>query len=95
MSGAVAGDWRGIRVRVDCYEGSRANETPRRFRLGGRSVDIARIVDRWLGVDHRYFRVEGDDGRCYILRCDETDGEWTLVGGTGSPRAEAPKHFAK
>jgi hypothetical protein len=32
------------------------------------------VLDRWLGPDHRYFKVRTADG-IYILRHDATSGE--------------------
>ena len=55
--------WRvGLTVRVDCYAGYKGEETPRRFCLGERVVEIVELLDRWLAPDHAYFKVRGDDG---------------------------------
>jgi hypothetical protein len=67
------------RIAVDCYAGHRGEETPRRFRLGPRSVDVADVLDRWLAPDHRYFKVRGDDGDIYILRHDPQADAWELT----------------
>jgi len=37
-----------FQVRVICYQGYRGEETPRRFYLGERQVEVAEIVDRWI-----------------------------------------------
>jgi hypothetical protein len=66
-------------VRVDCYAGHRGEETPRRFDLAGRRVEVLEVVDRWYGPDHRYFKVRGYDGGVYILRHDEPAARWELV----------------
>lgn len=65
-------------VKVDCYAGYRAEETPRRFEIDGRRVEVVEIIDRWFGPNHRYFKVRGDDGAVYLLRCDEPAGLWEL-----------------
>jgi len=39
----------GMKVRVVCYEGYKAEETPRAFLLGERRVEVVRILDRWRG----------------------------------------------
>ena len=44
-------------IRVECYAGHRGEETPRRFFLGARPVEVVDVIDRWLAPDHRYFRV--------------------------------------
>jgi hypothetical protein len=70
----------GMRLRVECYAGYKGEETPRRFHLGERLVEVAEVVDRWLAPDHSYFKVRGDDGVLYILRHDEgEEGEWELT----------------
>jgi hypothetical protein len=66
-------------LRVECYEGHRGQETPRRFFLGGRWVEVAEVVDRWIGPDHRYFKVRGDDGAVSILRHDTAGDSWDLT----------------
>lgn len=68
-----------MEVRVECYSGYRGEETPRRFWLGERRVDIQNVVDRWLDPDHRYFKVKGADGATYILRHDTKTWAWELT----------------
>jgi integrase len=55
---------------VACCAGSRGDETPRRFGLAGAEIEIAEVVDRWLALDHRYFKVRDGNGDLYILRND-------------------------
>lgn len=66
-------------VKVDCYSGYRGEETPRRFRLGDRKVEVEQVADRWLAPDHRYFKVIGDDGAVYILRHDVDRNRWQVT----------------
>jgi hypothetical protein len=68
-----------MKIRVDCYSGYRGEETPRRFRLDDRQIEISEVVDRWLDPDHRYFKVVGDDGATYILRHDSETDAWELT----------------
>ena len=77
-----------MEVGVECYAGHRGEETPRRFRLGDRQIEVAEVVDAWLAPDHRYFKVRGEDGGLYILRHDVAGGGWLLTlydrsGGAG------------
>jgi len=75
-----------VRIRVECYASYRGEETPRRFQLGAREIVVASIVDRWLGPDHRYFKVRGEDGAIYVLRHDAESGAWELhLFDRGSP----------
>jgi len=68
-----------MRIRVECYAGYRGEETPARFFLGERRVEVLEVVDRWLAPDHRYFKVLGDDGGTYILRHDVEPARWELT----------------
>lgn len=71
---------------VECRAGSRADEDVRAFRLGGREVRVARTLDRWLAPDHRYFKLESEEGDVYLLRHDVASDAWELVqfrGGAG------------
>lgn len=53
----------GASVSVDCYAGYRGEETPVRFRLGDRLIQVNEVLDRWLAPDHRYFTVRTAEGR--------------------------------
>jgi hypothetical protein len=68
-----------VKLRVQCYAGHRGEEEPRAFYLGDRRIEVMKIIDRWLSPEHRYFRVQAYDGSVYILRHDETAGEWELT----------------
>lgn len=68
-----------LRVRVECYAGHRAEETPLRFFLGDRPIEAVEILDRWLSPEHRYFKLRGDDGAVYILRHDVVHERWELT----------------
>jgi hypothetical protein len=68
----------GRAVRVECHSGHRADETPRRFVVGGRTVEVVEVLDRGQAPDHRSFRVRGDDGGVYVLRHDTDADLWDL-----------------
>jgi len=40
---------------------------------------VREIVDRWLGEDHAYFKVIGEDGVRYTLRHDDQNDGWQLI----------------
>jgi hypothetical protein len=65
-------------IQVDCYAGYRADETPRRFLIGGRLIEIVSVIDRSLTPDYRYFKVRGNDDCVYVLRQSLDDGKWKL-----------------
>lgn len=66
-------------VRVVCHAGHRGEETPRRLDFDGRSVALLEVLDCWLGEDHRYFKMLGDDGATYLLRHDTLRQRWELT----------------
>ena len=81
--GLVTGLWawlseQGMKVRVVCYEGYKAEETPRAFLFGNRRVEVVRVLDRWRGEDHEYVKLDGSDGARYILRYDRSLDEWEI-----------------
>jgi len=76
-SAAAAGAPPGL--RVECYAGYRADESPRRFFLGRREVVVTEIIDRWLEPEHSHFKVRGDDGGIYILRHDQGSDAWEMI----------------
>jgi hypothetical protein len=68
-----------MRIGVECYSGYRADESPRRLILGKRTVAVKEILDRWLGEEHRYFKILGEDGCTYLIRQDQGADIWELV----------------
>lgn len=69
----------GLQVQVECHADHRGEETPRRFTLDGRVIEVAEVVDRWLAPDHRYFKLRDPRGAIWILRHDVRDGRWELT----------------
>jgi hypothetical protein len=67
------------KIRVECYSGYRAEETPRRFWLGGTSMEVKAVVGQWRDPDHRYFKVAVEGHAEYILCHDSVTFEWALV----------------
>lgn len=70
---------RNLAIRVECYAGYRGEQTPVRFYMGERKIEVLEVIDRWLGPDHRYFKLKGDDDGVYIVRFDAAAGEWELT----------------
>ena len=68
-----------IPLRVECYSGYRADERPEAFWLQKRRIAVREILDRWLGEDHAYFKVTGEDGVRYTLRRDDRRDQWELI----------------
>ena len=68
-----------MRIKVECYAGYKGEETPRRFFIGEKPVEVEAVLDSWLAPDHRYFKVCGSDHAYYILRHDVRTGCWELT----------------
>lgn len=69
----------GKSIRVECYAGHRAEESPCRFFIGQREIEVTEIIDRWLDPAHSYFKLRGDDGGIYILRYDQLSDSWEMI----------------
>ncbi|MBK5096098.1 MAG: hypothetical protein JJE32_10510 [Deltaproteobacteria bacterium] len=68
-----------MKIRVVCYEGYRAEETPRSFTLGDRCLEVSSVLDRWRGQDHEYVKLTASDANLYILRYDRNADEWEII----------------
>ncbi len=68
-----------MRINVECRNREGEEAVPCRFFLGKRSVEVMEVLDRWLGNDHHYFKVQGDDGAIYLLRHDMDPWAWNLT----------------
>jgi len=80
-----------MKVRVICYEGYRAEETPRAFLLGERLLDVIDVLDRWRGEDHEYVKLAASDGNRYVLRYDCDADEWEMILMEAPGRPPTPK----
>ena len=68
-----------MKIRVKCYSGYRADETPRSIHFDSRVVTVKDVEDQWIGQDHRYFKVLGDDDAVYIIRQNTVSHDWELT----------------
>jgi hypothetical protein len=68
-----------IPLMVETYSGYRADERPVAFRLRERRIAVRKILDRWSGEDHAYFKLTGEDGALYIIRQDVSSDGWELI----------------
>ena len=67
-------------VQVECYSGYKADERTLKLHLGKRAIEIVEIEDRWYSPGATYFRVRVEDGDRYVLRHEEAQDVWSLVG---------------
>ncbi len=84
-----------MKVRVVCYEGYRAEETPRAFTVGERRLTVAAVPDRWRGEDHEYVKLGASDGNRYILRYDRNADEWEIIFMQDPSRHSSPGDVPK
>ncbi len=75
-----------MRLRVECYAGYRGDETPRRLVVAERPLEVLEVVDRWLGPDHRYFKLRVEGGATFVVRQDLDSGEWEVATYEGPER---------
>ena len=68
-----------ILIKVDCYAGYRGEQEPRTLEMGGNTVAVQSILDRWFSPDHRYFKITDKDACIYIIRHDVIAQFWELV----------------
>ena len=66
-------------IKVECYSGYRGEETPLRFYLGQRLIEIDEVLDRWLDPYRRYFKVRSSDGAIYIICHDVNSCAWEMT----------------
>jgi hypothetical protein len=66
------------RVLVETYSGYKADERPVRVTIGGQTVEVAEIEDRWYSPGATYFRVRLATGERYVLRRVEAQEVWVL-----------------
>jgi hypothetical protein len=74
-----------IPLVVECYSGCTADERPVAIQLAARRIPVKAVIDRWLGEDHAYFKVAGEDGLVYLIRQDRTTDAWELLLVVSSP----------
>jgi hypothetical protein len=68
-----------MNIKVTCYAGYRGEETPRIIRFQSRTIEVKKVLDRWLNPDYRYFKLLGNDDGIYIVRHDINTGDWGLT----------------
>jgi protein-tyrosine-phosphatase len=72
-------------IKVSCYGGYKANESPRSFVWNEKTFIVTEIIDRWYegGIESTsdvidYFKVRTDDGNLYIIRHNRLFGGWAI-----------------
>jgi hypothetical protein len=71
-----------VKIKVESSPDAKGQESPSRFLLGSRIIEVGEVSDRWFGEQACYFRVLGSDQNSYILKGPLEDGSWELVSFT-------------
>jgi hypothetical protein len=71
-----------MKVKVEFELSPKGEESPAGFVLGGRSIKIKAVMDRWYSPQGSYYRVSGEDGNFYILKSAAGGELWELVSFT-------------
>jgi hypothetical protein len=69
-------------LRVETSAGPAGDPEPSVVWFGTRRVGVRAVVDRWFAPSRRWFKVDADDEQLYVLRHDQTTGEWDLAALT-------------
>jgi hypothetical protein len=67
-------------ISVDCYAGYKGDERPVRLHLMESSLEVIQVEDRWYSPGATLFRVVVQSGDRYVLRHEEAQDIWAIVG---------------
>ena len=67
-------------VRVECYAGYKGDERPVRLHFREKALEIVETEDRWYAPGATFFRVLVEGGDRYLLRHEEAQDAWSLIG---------------
>ena len=73
-----------MELRVKHFRDRNGESIPTSFTVDHRHFDIFKILDRWDGIDYRYFKIATPDGEIYILRHDLFTDIWSLKSLEGN-----------
>jgi hypothetical protein len=77
-------------VRVECYAGYKGDERPLRLYLGEKAIDVVEMEDRWYSPGATFFRVKVSGGDRYVLRHEEAQDVWSLIGYRAAVAGQFP-----
>ncbi len=66
-------------LHVESRPGLHGDIEPTAFQLGGQRIEVLQIIDRWIAIDHSYFKIEASDRGLYILRFTAAERQWELT----------------
>jgi hypothetical protein len=80
-----------MKICVYGCPGRGGESEPRVFYLGARRLPVVAILARWQDKADRYFEVQADDGRCFLLRHAPTSDHWELAAVYRNAKAVRPR----
>lgn len=73
-------------IKVECYAGYKADETPRRVFINEQWIEVCDVLDRWhQGKPHPewpladYFKVLCENNKIYLIKHDLESDEWFYI----------------
>jgi hypothetical protein len=67
-------------IRVACYAGYKGEERPLRLYFREKALQVVEMEDRWYSPGATFYRVVVDGGDRYVLRHEEAQDVWSLIG---------------
>jgi hypothetical protein len=67
-------------VGVVCYSGYKGEERPVRIYFREKAIEVLETEDRWYSPGATFFRVAVVGGDRYVLRHEEAQDVWSLIG---------------
>lgn len=68
-----------ILLHVESRVGANGDMEPFAFLLGERRLDVVHVLDRWIGDDCSYYKIQASDLAMYILRFTLSQRKWELT----------------
>jgi len=88
-----------VKLRVECYSGTKADERPVRFYLSERALFVEEVLDRWYGPNDLFFKVRADDAISTsfgtINPLPTAPGAWNRSGKSGQGAREFEHAFLR
>lgn len=66
-------------LHVESHIGAHGDVEPFAFLLGDRRIDVVHIIDRWIGDERSYYKVQASDLALYILCFTPSEKKWELT----------------
>ena len=79
-----------MRICVHSNRGTRGEETPCTFYVGGHRLRVTTVLQRWQDATHQYYEVMVDDGRRFVLSLESRLRSWELAA-VFAPEMRRPK----